>query len=140
MVYVESSLFSVNPKSATRNATKYVGILTEVSKVSMIIPVSGMVSFAIKSMLDLATMSSECPRLTLNWAFFSGSSKHGKDFLAPVVSNWVTANHFVASSTKIKRREIRLREIVPKPNFRTYPLRRNNYCDKTHPNRRSKRQ
>jgi hypothetical protein len=51
------------------------------------------VSFLAIGIFDTADNEDFLLIFTLNFAFLSGSSRHGNDFLAPVVSNWVTPNH-----------------------------------------------
>ena len=53
-------------------------------------------SFTFMSMLDWALISDFRLIFTLNLAFLSGSSKQGKAFLAPVVSNCVTPSQEVS--------------------------------------------
>ena len=46
---------------------------------------------SLTGMLEMEVMLLVLPRLTSNLALRAGSSKHGKDLLASVGSNWDTA-------------------------------------------------
>ena len=72
--------------------------------------------------LDTADKEDFLLIFTLNFAFLSGSSRHGNDFLAPVVSNWVTPNHETLPSgfvywLKVHRNKIELKYFLDDNHF-----------------------
>ena len=87
----------MNSKSETKKATRYVDIFTDVLNVSITIPLES-VSLCMIGIFDTALIDGFRPSFTLNLAFLSGSSRHGKDFRAPSDSNWVTASHEIFPS------------------------------------------